>query len=351
MNTLDPGKPNDNPAGDGNSLAELGLSVITDAITGVSIPEPIKQNAFKAFGRLCSAVVEVPAAYLEGVVAEKKATTAARVKLIETNAAQIARQMQVDPEYARIAVRKFGQKILREQVNLDLVSEEAARQLRDAEYSQSEPQISEIEDDWLNHFEKEASQRSSEDMQKLFGRILAGEIRRPSSFSIKALKIMGEIDRGAATLFKNLCSACIVLQVPKVGQIIDARIPSLGGNAASNALQKYGFSFGQLNILQEHGLIISDYNSYMGYEMCIADKELRVALGFSYQNSNWGLVPIEDRPPNAPFRVHGVALSQAGRELLKIVEIEPIDHYTNDLRSFFEKEKLRMTPMSDSPKT
>jgi addiction module HigA family antidote len=38
---------------------------------------------------------------------------------------------------------------------------------------------------------------------------------------------------------------------------------SLNGNAASNALRQYGLSFDDLNTLQEYGLIIADYNSWM----------------------------------------------------------------------------------------
>ena len=48
---------------------------------------------------------------------------------------------------------------------------------------------------------------------------------------------------------------------PDGNQVIDARVPSLGGNAADNALQKYGLDFGNLNVLNEHGLIISDYRA------------------------------------------------------------------------------------------
>ena len=38
--------------------------------------------------------------------------------------------------------------------------------------------IPDITDDWLNAFEQEAVNMSSEHMQKLFGKILAGEIRQ-----------------------------------------------------------------------------------------------------------------------------------------------------------------------------
>ena len=334
------------PAEDlGIDIAESGLNTASDVITGLPIPEPVKQNALKAFGRLCSAAIEVPIAHLEGVADEKRAFAEARVKLIETTASQIAREIKVDKEYALIAAQRYGQKILREQVNLDLISEEAARQLKDTNDAHTSEEVGQIDDDWLNHFEKEACQRSTEDMQLLFGKILAGEIRRPSSFSIKAVKIMGEIDKAAANLFKRLCSMCIVLRIPDTNQIFDARVLSLSGDAGNNALQKYGLGFGELNILQEYGLVIADYNSWRDYGLSVANKNNVVVLGFSHQNTYWGLLPEGDRKDGQELKLHGVALSKAGRELLNIVEIEPIENYTNDLIVFFTKQKLKMIPI------
>jgi Protein of unknown function (DUF2806) len=193
---------------DGGVLANA-YDAITDLVTDSSIPAPIKKNAFKAFGQLCTAAIDIPVAYLEGIATEKRAETQARVKIISTGAEQIAKQMDVDPEFARVAVKKYGQKIVREQVNLDKVSEIAAHQIhQDAIHAELKPdetvEIPPINEDWLNTFEKEASQKSTEKMQLLFGRILAGEIQRPSSFSIKTVKLLGELDIGAATLFRHL---------------------------------------------------------------------------------------------------------------------------------------------------
>ena len=60
------------------ALENIGTA-IGSAITGVSIPEPIQRNAIKAFGRLCAALIEIPAAVLEGIAAEKRAESHARV--------------------------------------------------------------------------------------------------------------------------------------------------------------------------------------------------------------------------------------------------------------------------------
>src|ERR1700674_5645067 len=125
--------------------------------------------------------------------------------------------MQTDPEYARAAASKFAQKIIRERVNVDQVSEFAAADLKSEPQtaaSDKEPEAPPISEDWLNAFESEAAQMSSEQMQRLFGRILAGEIRQPSSYSIKTIKLMAQVDNRAATLFSRLCSLSTSLRVP-----------------------------------------------------------------------------------------------------------------------------------------
>lgn len=77
---------------DTNSANDSTLSTIGDAVGDLiaGVPAPIRKNAWKAFGRLCTAAVEYPVALIEGVVAEKRAETRARVHLIDVSANQIA---------------------------------------------------------------------------------------------------------------------------------------------------------------------------------------------------------------------------------------------------------------------
>ena len=199
-----------------------------------------------------------------------------------------------------------------------------------------------ISDDFLNSFEEEARQKSSEDMQLLFGRILAGEIRKPESYSIKAVKIIGELNQNAATLFKKLCSACIVLEISNAESVLDVRVPSMGGNAASNALSKYGLGFDQLNILHEYGLIISDYNSWFDYKLCIVNKNPPVTIPFLHQGRYWILSTSLEQDKNQEFRVLGVAFSRAGRELFPIVDQDSMESYTEELKKFFARQNLQM---------
>ncbi|MFT4636435.1 MAG: hypothetical protein ACI854_001400 [Arenicella sp.] len=50
----------------------------------------IRKNAFKAFAQLFTTAIEIPVTDLEGITAEKRAKTKARVKIIDTQASQIA---------------------------------------------------------------------------------------------------------------------------------------------------------------------------------------------------------------------------------------------------------------------
>ena len=303
---------------------------------------------------MCSAAIDIPVSYLEGIATEKRAETEARVKIIIRNTDQIIQQMEVDPEYARIAVKKFAQRVIREQVNRDMVSSIAADEIKEAANSinQQADSGSEkiINNDWLNNFEKEASQKSTLEMQVLFGRILAGEIINPDSYSIKAVKILGELDPITARLFKKLCSACIVLEVPGGSHVLDIRVPSLGGNAASNGLEKYGLSFGQLNILHEYGLIIADYNSWFDYRLCMVNKNKQVVLPFLHRGRSWALLPYPERAENHELKLSGVALSRAGRELFRVVDQDPMEDYTEALKKFFEGHKLQMLEINTRSK-
>ena len=56
----------------------------------------------------------------------------------------------------------------------------------------------EIEDDWLNLFARLAEDKSSEALQGLFGKILAGEIRRPGSFSLRTVRLLATISKNDA---------------------------------------------------------------------------------------------------------------------------------------------------------
>ena len=71
------------------SIPDIITDVVADTVVS-GIPAPVTRNLFKAFGQLCSAAIDFPVAFLSGMADERRAETEARIKLINTTAAQIA---------------------------------------------------------------------------------------------------------------------------------------------------------------------------------------------------------------------------------------------------------------------
>lgn len=133
--------------------------------------------------------------------------------------------------------------------------------------------------------------------------------------------------------------------VPDGKTVRDSRVPVLKGDAGNNVLEPYGLDFGRLNVLNEHGLIISDYNSQLDYQPCIvqiAAEQKVVRLPFQFQGRFWALEAINDRKTGTKFRVPGVALSQVGRELSRIVDIEPMEQFAKKLKGDLDSRNFRM---------
>ena len=273
----------------------------------------------------------------------------AKILEIRTEAHAKARELLIsdatvaggDIDIAELVSERITYQERKRQTNIRDVVAKAATELEDKVVPATA-----TDHDWAARFFNEVQDVSSEEMQELWAKVLAGEVERPGSTSIRTLGILRDLDQSTAELFATFCSACIFLQPGQDQEMLDARVLSLGKDAASNSLQEFGFAFANLNRLNEHGLIISDYNSWRDLSICIvyqvAHGMKQVALPFRHQGTLWALEPHAPRKPGTEFRVHGVALSHAGQELSRIVDQVPIPNYTKRLYAFFQQQKLKM---------
>jgi hypothetical protein len=316
------------------------LSTVADltelAVTGV--PAPIRRSLIKVLGRLTTAAVEYPVTLLENAIKERKAESNARVRLIDVSKTQIAKQMKVDPAYAQAAAGKFAQRIVRERVNVDQIAALAVEELEKLPRAQEVPgsppeDRPDVDEDWLNLFEGEAAQVSSEHAQKVFAKILAGEINRPASFSKKTLKLISQLDNQAAQLFSLACSMSVSMRGP--GNILDSRVLGLG-QIGQNSLAAYGLSYSACVILQEYGLVVSDLSGYSDYQGSQLVDGI-VYLPLTHQNEPWVLAKQQGQA-RSEMRLEGMQFSASGRELLSIVELQPVPAYTEAMRTFLRNQ-------------
>lgn len=79
------------------------------------------------------------------------------------------------------------------------------------------------DEDWISRFFSSAQDVSSEQMQELWGRILAGEIRRPGSFSLKTLDFVRNMTRQDAELIQKLAPLTVQIHGSYVIPLADKK--------------------------------------------------------------------------------------------------------------------------------
>ena len=322
----------------------------------ISIPgiEKLVDHVASGIGSVAGPMLAPWTAEREARAKQIAAAGEARTLLIQATAQAEAREILLsrdDPVSGSLDISDRVRQRIRfqerkRQENIESVVSQAAEQLVDKTVPDEEP-----DHDWTARFFNNVQDVSSREMQTLWARVLSGEVERRGSTSVRTLEILRNLDQATAKLFGRLCSACVFLGVGE-GAVVDARVPSLGGNAAHNSLKAHGLSFDVLNRLNEHGLIISDYNSWYDYQLAIGlaiDDRTTVRLPFALQGQDWVLLPQQNRPPGKVHKLSGVALSMSGRELARIVDLESMDEFIQELKRYFRRDKLQMIELSPPP--
>lgn len=341
-----------------NSVA----AIVDAAVGGLSgIPMPIQRGLYKAFERLCLSAVELPAAYLESYAEERKALTAARVKIAGSVAGQMAEKGVVDEQMSQFAVDVWTKKILGKQKNInevvrgavnharnsasDLVGSLPGTGLQGADAVAAEPSgETQVGDDWLNLFEGEAENATSEGLRDAFARILAGEVKRPGAFSVRTVRTVALIPQDTAMLFQRLCSLAVRARDTN-GGIYDMRIWSLGLDAGSNELKEFGITYAGLTALMEAGLIHTDLMSSRAYLPALQNSSGDLMNAVEYAGCQWSIEYAnagDEQSQDERKRFTGIAFTRTGAELSEIVDVDEHAGYTAAMHAFLQQSGLRI---------
>ena len=166
-------------------------------------------GSLKAVNRLIGAGVDIPAAYLERFASRARAKTKSYVAVEEAVAAAVAQGVAADPAIAHRAMGNLLGKEYRKQENREAIAREFLNDLQQGQEQAAPPTepVPDLDDDWLNVYERYAEDASTERMQKLWGRVLAGEVRKPGRFSIRTLRFLSEFSQRDAELFADFCGS------------------------------------------------------------------------------------------------------------------------------------------------
>ena len=75
-----------------------------------------------------------------------------------------------------------------------------------------------------------------------------------------------------------------------------------------------------------------------------AIKKGMILLPFYHQKQDWMLSPKKEHKVKTKMQMSGICFSKIGRELSQIVNIEPVEEYTQALKHYFSRMNLEMVP-------
>lgn len=186
----------------------------------VAIPKGLTPSVLKSLDRLLGATVDIPVAWLQQKRAKIDAQTAS-FNLVEASiAASVASDVGADPQITDRALNVLVRKEYRKQLNREEVARAMLQELdtppEDASKNNDHADVEmDISDDWLNIFERYAEDASSERLQNLWGRVLAGEVRSPGKFSLRTLRFLSEFSQADALTFETFANSVFADAAPK----------------------------------------------------------------------------------------------------------------------------------------
>lgn len=109
-------------------------------------------------------------------------------------------------DIARVAFAREMTDAVRRLQNLRKVAELAQDEVETQGPSTQPPDSSDrpIDDIWINKWTKGAEEATTEEAQRLWARVLAGQSRNPGSFSLRTIEFLRTLDIGSAQLIERL---------------------------------------------------------------------------------------------------------------------------------------------------
>src|SRR5690606_28790716 len=116
-------------------------------------------------------------------------------RLIELKKTELV-GLELEEEFKERMASRIVHKEIQRQYNIDTISRIAIAETQKEEVANDEK----VDEDWLGRFFKYAEDVSNEDMQKIWGKILAGEVKRPNTYSLRTLEFIKNLSTKEAEL-------------------------------------------------------------------------------------------------------------------------------------------------------
>lgn len=188
---------------------------------------------------------------------------------------------------------------------------------------QQEPSEELIEDDWLYSWRDYAGKVSSSELQDLWGRILAGEVKQPGSYSMRTLEFLKGLSKSEAILISKVARFVVI------GRVFRNK---------DKFLEAEGVNFNRLMFLQDIGVM-------SGVEAA----GLSTTIGSATENrfyraivANNKVLLIQHEDKNKKLKIPVYLLTQVGAEVLKLASFDVNQEYLTSIAEDFVKQGYKV---------
>jgi hypothetical protein len=169
-------------------------STLVAALDATGVPSTIKGKVQRAILRFIAGGIGFETWQQ---IRENLDTIEGRSRVNMMLAEHVGKQALADPEMVERAKARFLGDLVRKQENVEAVARlanEAAESAPDADQT-VEDGAKEPTQDWMNSFIREAENASSDELRARLAGVLAGEARKPGTFSRSTVRFIAEVDK------------------------------------------------------------------------------------------------------------------------------------------------------------
>ena len=293
-----------------------------------SIPDKIKNNALiaigKGVGKLITAGLEVPTAYLEGITQGIRNKTEGEQFVAKSAAKAASKVFSDDDQLQQRAVDYFARRIVNEQENREQIAQLTMENLTHESINKDAAET--IDEDWLTVFWRLAETKSSKDIQVLLAKLLCREIVQPRSVSPHTLQLLSILTSDLAKAFERLC-----------------RI-SIDDGKSAYVIHPHVFPFKEIGPLDAYDVSYEDLFDLDGARLLRSAEALLVDYAAD-DNATFEKVDFAGKPALlnlAGKQVHLLQFTRAGRELRCLIALQPNAKYEETLRQRFQETHFRI---------
>ena len=209
----------------------------------------------------------------QSILARKKAESDAEVEIL---------RMQGEEKVAQYVLARNNQKI----ENVGEIIAKAEQHFTPDEEVSSEP----VDKDWMTRFLDIAETISDDEMRDLWARVLAGEVKKPKSYSLRTLEVLRNISKEEAETIVKVSTYLLGFDVL--------------------CIEDFALKLHEKILLDDIGIVcgedlIRTYPIHLG--------KCSFALNRQYQMNIYA-------PENAIIQINCIKLTRAGSEIIKLIQ-------------------------------